>query len=207
MISRNRDRDRDRDRDQAAPSPPRSALSQLLHSTTTTTTTTTIDPLHALAQQVLHNLQHQHDWTDLCLHTHTHTAVLPRPLPRPLVQGRPPQRIYIHPDEQIEQLRAATEAAHPASVPAPPAPMWVLPSHVREKWSLRRFADVFDALAMGETKPEDDEADAAPEVTAGAKTRATEERKVKHLLLATVNDDSTIVYYIVHDGIVKPRQN
>jgi len=26
-------------------------------------------------------------------------------------------------------------------------------------------------------------------------------------LLATLTDDSTVVYYIMHDGIVKPRQN
>jgi tRNA-splicing endonuclease subunit Sen15 len=32
-------------------------------------------------------------------------------------------------------------------------------------------------------------------------------RKTKRLLLATLDDDSTVVYYIVHDGIVKPRQN
>lgn len=32
-------------------------------------------------------------------------------------------------------------------------------------------------------------------------------RQTKRLLLATVDDDSTIVYYIVNDGIVKPRQN
>jgi len=29
----------------------------------------------------------------------------------------------------------------------------------------------------------------------------------KRLLLATLQDDSTVVYYIIHDGIVKPRQN
>ena len=29
----------------------------------------------------------------------------------------------------------------------------------------------------------------------------------KRALLATLDDDSTVVYYIVHDGIVKPRQN
>jgi tRNA-splicing endonuclease subunit Sen15 len=32
-------------------------------------------------------------------------------------------------------------------------------------------------------------------------------RTTKRLLLATLDDDSTVVYYIVHDGIVKPRQN
>lgn len=33
------------------------------------------------------------------------------------------------------------------------------------------------------------------------------ERRQKRLLLATLHDDSTVVYYIMHDGIVKPRQN
>ena len=32
-------------------------------------------------------------------------------------------------------------------------------------------------------------------------------RTTKRILLATVDDDSTVVYYIIHDGIVKPRQN
>jgi len=27
------------------------------------------------------------------------------------------------------------------------------------------------------------------------------------VLLATLHDDSTVVYYVMHDGIVKPRQN
>lgn len=29
----------------------------------------------------------------------------------------------------------------------------------------------------------------------------------KRLLMAILEDDSTVVYYIVHDGVVKPRQN
>lgn len=29
----------------------------------------------------------------------------------------------------------------------------------------------------------------------------------KRLTLAVVNEDSTVVYYFVHDGVVKPRQN
>lgn len=33
------------------------------------------------------------------------------------------------------------------------------------------------------------------------------EKSPKRVLLATLDDDSTVVYYIVHDGIVKPRQN
>ena len=32
-------------------------------------------------------------------------------------------------------------------------------------------------------------------------------KEIKRVLLAAVDDDSTVVYYIVHDGLVKPRQN
>ena len=33
------------------------------------------------------------------------------------------------------------------------------------------------------------------------------DERQKRVLLATLHDDSTVVYYIMHDGIVKPRQN
>lgn len=36
---------------------------------------------------------------------------------------------------------------------------------------------------------------------------ATFAGRPKRLTLAAVNDDSTVVYYFVHDGVVKPRQN
>ena len=29
----------------------------------------------------------------------------------------------------------------------------------------------------------------------------------KRMMLATLSDDSTVVYYLVHEGLVKPRQN
>jgi tRNA-splicing endonuclease subunit Sen15, fungi type len=29
----------------------------------------------------------------------------------------------------------------------------------------------------------------------------------KRVVMAILDDDSTVVYYIVHDGVVKPRQN
>jgi tRNA-splicing endonuclease subunit Sen15 len=70
---------------------------------------------------------------------------------------------------------------------------WVLPTHLREKWSLKRFAEVFDAL--------DDES------TTG---NAGEERpwtRNKRVVLATLQDDSTVVYYVcivlylLHHGI------
>lgn len=71
----------------------------------------------------------------------------------------------------------------------------MLPTHVREKWTLRDLAGVFDAV--GEV-PSGGEGDGT-----GGKGR----RGGKRVLLAVVGDDSTVVYYIVHEGIVKPRQN
>lgn len=71
---------------------------------------------------------------------------------------------------------------------------WVLPANLREKWTLRRFGEVFDGL------PPEEEG-------IGGQDGKDEGRGVKRLLLAVVGDDSTVVYYIVHDGIVKPRQN
>ena len=77
---------------------------------------------------------------------------------------------------------------------------WVLPTHLREKWSLRKFADVFDAVTE---KPSEGDRDKKEDGDGGKGKR----RGGKRVLLATVSDDSTVVYYIVHDGIVKPRQN
>jgi len=97
---------------------------------------------------------------------------------------------------------------------------WVLPSHIREKWSLRRIADCFDGVGEvpegGErveevggnrTEKEDKREVVAGETEGGEDQRKKTRRGGKRMLLATVCDDSTVVYYIVHDGIVKPRQN
>ena len=78
---------------------------------------------------------------------------------------------------------------------------WVLPTHVREKWSLRKFAEVFDAIEAVPPDAEDQQDERKP------KPPWRRECREKRLLMAVVNDDSTIVYYIIHDGIVKPRQN
>lgn len=87
---------------------------------------------------------------------------------------------------------------------------WVLPTHLKEKWSLRRFADVFDAV--GKVPPDVGSQDGGMKI--GEEGNGVEEpgrvgsrRGGKRALLATVADDSTVVYYVVHDGIVKPRQN
>ena len=82
---------------------------------------------------------------------------------------------------------------------------WVLPTHLKEKWSLRRFAEIFDAVS--ETPPGMPQGDQEDEVKSLQKEEDEKRKGGKRVLLATVSDDSTVVYYIVHDGIVKPRQN
>ena len=125
----------------------------------------------------------------------------------------------MHPDEQVEMLRAGLREQDVRVERE-----WVLPTHLREKWSLRKFADVFDAVA--EEPPEEDWAEEQGEsglvgkATDGAGNRkghtgsgldpsreGSGRRGGKRVLLATLSDDSTVVYYIVHEGLVKPRQN
>ena len=89
------------------------------------------------------------------------------------------------------------------------------------------FANVFDEIGRvpgegegelvfeedGEVRDGDEEVDDAEEEeegpSDGAPGRGSEWRKTqpKRLLMAIVDEDSTVVYYIVHDGVVKPRQN
>ncbi|KAJ4304317.1 putative tRNA-splicing endonuclease subunit tsp-1 [Collariella sp. IMI 366227] len=137
------------------------------------------DPITALTQVVLTNLEYQHDWTSL--QTHTHPS-----LPRPLLYGLPPKRLYVHPDEQVAIIKAENEKGEP--IPQEPEVEWVLPLHLSEKWSPAQFAGVFDAIEA---------------IPPGGVIR----RRGKRILLATVQDDSTVTYYWIHDGLVKPRQN
>ncbi|KAJ4320882.1 hypothetical protein N0V94_003181 [Neodidymelliopsis sp. IMI 364377] len=160
--------------------------------------------LHSLALQIHHNLQFQHYWTDLTVHTHS--PLTKEPLARPLVSGLPPQRLYIHPDEQVELLKNADRQRKAAQatgekagleVKAQPEREWVLPTRLNEQWTLRRLAEVFDDISM-----------IPPQFSATAQEApANPWRKTKRVVLATVDTDSTVVYYIVHDGVVKPRQN
>lgn len=181
--------------------PPTSALQNLLNSQTPISLETPHPAyLHHLATTILQNLQLQHDWTSLTLHTHSPLTSLP--LPRPLISGLPPRRAYIHPDEQVEILKAEHDTGE--SIAQFPEREWILPTHLEEKWSLARFAEVFDAVG---TVPEGKGAKGREEGedVVGAKWQG--ENRQKRILLATLHDDSTVVYYIMHDGIVKPRQN
>ncbi|CCU81819.1 tRNA splicing endonuclease [Blumeria hordei DH14] len=168
-----------------------------------------------LACQVKHNLQFQHTWNQLTIQTQS--PLTQHPFIRPLVAGLPPKRIYIHPDEQTELLKydsTSNEVIDEAQefdkdivkMSGQPEMEWVLPTHVEENWSLRSLAHVFDAIS---TMPPNIDSNALKDGIAerqvGWQWRG--EHRQKRLLMATVHDDSTIVYYIVHDGIVKPRQN
>lgn len=156
--------------------------------------------LHHLASNVLYNLQYQHDWTSLAIHTHSSTN--DTLLPRPIVSGLPPKRAYIHPDEQIEILKA--EHATRQRIVQVPEQEWILPTHWEEKWSLAKFAAVFDVL---DTVPPSIGGESQAEDTTAVGSKWQGKNRQKRLMLATVHDDSTIVYYIMHDGLVKPRQN
>lgn len=162
--------------------------------------------LQSLALQIQYNLQYQHYWTDL--HVHTHSPLTNKPLPRPLVSGLPPQRIYVHPDEQVELLKEAdgrrkagksTAKDSTLQVKAESEREWILPTRLNEKWSLRRLAEVFDAIDFVPPAPED--------ATFAQTAPHNPWRTTKRVLLGTVDSDSTVVYYIIHDGVVKPRQN
>lgn len=185
---------------------------------------------HHLALQIAHNLRFQHAWRELRLHYKSSNQALPRPV----LSGLPPQRLYVHPDEQIELLQQQ-KAEGKTGLPILEAEReWVMPSELRERWSLKRFGQVFDVLP---TVPADTEggplfADMETALQGGMVARANTQgallpirrREVnrvddegvpnpwrmtnpKRMLLATVDDDSTVVYYVIHDGIVKPRQN
>nr|POE88196.1 putative trna-splicing endonuclease subunit tsp-1 [Quercus suber] len=175
---------------------------------------------HHLALQIGHNLHHQHRWTDLRI---IHHGPDHRLLPRPVLSGLPPQRLYIHPDEQLELLQAQKAATGATGMPALAREReWVLPSQLREKWTLRHFGEAFAALdwepsgCEGEVlfeQADDETTEQRGESGEGVADAATtgqnpwRMKMPKRLLLATLDDDSTVVYYIVHDGLVKPRQN
>ncbi|OMP87030.1 putative tRNA-splicing endonuclease subunit sen-15 [Diplodia seriata] len=162
---------------------------------------------HALALQVQHNLAHQHQWSAVRLHTHSPLAPH-APLPRPLLSGLPPRRLYTHPDEQMEMLKEEARRRKNGETIKEPAPEreWVLPSHLRERWTLRRMGDVFDAVGdVPPRTPVVGEEGAAEEEDGDDKPNKW--RTTKRVVLAILEDDSTVVYYLVHDGLVKPRQN
>lgn len=149
---------------------------------------------------VFENLTDQHHWTDL--QTHTHAPGSSVPLPHTLISGLAPKRVYVHPDEQAEAIEIETRTGKKPEGTQEPEYEWVLPVHVDEKWTLRRFSEVFDAIEALPPQAPRREAELGP---SGKDWRGKD--RLKRVLMAMVHDDSTVVYYIMHDGIVKPRQN
>lgn len=116
---------------------------------------------------------------------------------------------------QIELIKAGLREED-----VPPERVYVAPSALGEKWTLRMFGGVFEGVpSPGSRRVEEwegaqvergdgegeGEGGKAGKGEGGGRQWAGDE--VKRMLLATVDDDSTVVYYVVHDGIVKPRQN
>ncbi|KAL1839023.1 hypothetical protein VTJ49DRAFT_1923 [Mycothermus thermophilus] len=162
--------------------------------------TSSPDPLDNLAKVVSHNLAYQHDWKWV---ERLSSSPQASPLKRPLLYGLPPKRLYVHPDEQIDLIKA--EKARGKPIPQEPEVEWVLPLQLSEKWSPAQFADVFDAIdaippGRGGEAPEGLDPDAPWMLWRGPK-------RGKRILMATVQDDSTVTYYWIFDGVVKPRQN
>ncbi|OLN81795.1 putative tRNA-splicing endonuclease subunit tsp-1 [Colletotrichum chlorophyti] len=150
--------------------------------------------LSDLTRLVFGNLQDQHDWTNV------EVVDDGKSRPRPIITGLPPNRLYIHPDEQIEALELEqTTGKRPDQTPEFE---WVLPVHLSEQWTLDSFATIFDSI---DALPRRATTTAISDISSKRDWRGADRQK--RLLLAVVHDDSTVSYYLVHDGIVKPRQN
>lgn len=101
----------------------------------------------------------------------------------------------------------------------PPEQITVLPLAQGQKWSLRRLAAIFDSLRDNDPGLDwsgddysDGKADKLAEYYERRKTaRRTREWGGKKILLAMLDKgmggDGTVVYYVVQEGAVKPRQN
>ncbi len=77
----------------------------------------------------------------------------------------------------------------------------MLPVSLGEKWTLKKFCTVFDALPLREALEAEDDA--------GIDLTWKDAKRVLMAMLSTngMGGDGTIVYYIMQEGEVKPRQN
>ena len=202
------------------PCPESSALSKLIGSASASG-----NPFSATTLQILHNLQHQHLWTSLQIHDISAPSDATETTPKlpittspddtapTLISGIPPHRVYTHPDEQLYMLEQGLREDD-----LKPERFFVIPTAQGQQWSLRRMAAVFDA--MSEIQPvetstgEKDNGKAkqlAKYYERREKAYETKEWGGKRVLLAMVDKgmggEGTVVYYVVQEGEVKPRQN
>jgi hypothetical protein len=131
--------------------------------------------------------------------------------------------VYTHPDEQLYMLELGLRDDD-----LDPERVFVLATTQGQSWTLRKLAAVFDSLPQPgsvETTPDATNADSAEPARSdsgkAAKLAQYYERRRKamvskqwggkRLLLAMVDremgGDGTVVYYVVQEGNVKPRQN
>ncbi|KAJ5106548.1 hypothetical protein N7456_003223 [Penicillium angulare] len=195
----------------AAPSTEPSALTKLIE-----TVSASGNPVEATTIQILHNLQQQHLWTNMQLHHISAPETSPEtPAVPVLISGVPPHRVYTHPDEQLYMLEKGIREDD-----LRPERLFVIPTAQNQSWSLRRMASAFDAMS-GIEFVEDKES--LPEVDVEMTKKldqyyekreeaiATKEWGSTRMLLAMVDKnmggDGTVVYYVVQEGEVKPRQN
>ncbi|KAM5430785.1 hypothetical protein McanMca71_005138 [Microsporum canis] len=163
-------------------------------------------PNTALTLEILHNLEHQHQWTGLRIHE---PFSLSTKQSIPLISGTPPQAVYIHPDEQAYILEHR--------IPMHDVPIereWVIPTAQGEKWTLRRLAGIHDSLP---DRTEDlrldsfDLEEASKKMQEYIRLKRDKPWGGKRALLAMVNrglgGDGTVVYYVTMEGTPKPRQN
>lgn len=190
------------------------------------TTNNQTAPHLATAAQVQHNLQHQHLWTSLTGYTIPGETTQANPLdapqePIPLVSGYPPHRIYTHPDEQLYMLENKIKEDE-----LKPERMFVVPTVKGQAWSMRHMAVVFDRLPEFTRQAREQDGELLNATTAGdlekqeklaryytkkEEALQTGEWGSQRVLLAMVDKamagDGTVVYYVVQEGEVKPRQN
>ncbi|KAF5095849.1 hypothetical protein D0Z00_002989 [Geotrichum galactomycetum] len=135
---------------------------------------------YELAQIVQHNLTHHHLWTGLRLETLTLPSDPNSPREYTVCTGVP--REQLHPDD-------------PPVVPedAPRSREWVLPVKTDEKWSIREWAEIFAAI-----KAVDD---------GTSNNGGSSSSNLSRVIMASVTNDGTVVYYFVNKGITKPRKN
>ncbi|CAK7224627.1 hypothetical protein SCUCBS95973_005585 [Sporothrix curviconia] len=164
-----------------------------------------ITPNRELADIVYNNLVNQQDWTQMRIHDGDDDSTK---YPRTLLSGLPPRRLYIHPDEQIEVLRAEKQLGNGQRIAQPPEREWIMPVHLVETPTVSQLAAVFDSITAIPPPAEGECAAKTDDNSNDAQWRAWRgPRRGKRLLLAVVQDDSSVTYYFMHNGIVKPRQN